>query len=74
MVISFVCLLSQCLFLLSGTEILSTRLTNSIGPVGLKSRYETFPDSKFIHKIKMKFIIRREEETEYQCISCLDTK
>ena len=48
MVISFVCLLSQCLFLLSGTEILSTRLTNSIGPVGLKSRYETFPDSKFI--------------------------
>ena len=48
MVISFVCLLSQCLFLLSGTEILSTRLTNSIGPVGLKCRYETFPDSKFI--------------------------
>ena len=48
MVISFVCLLSQCLFLLSGTEILSTRLTNSIGPVGLKRRYETFPDSKFI--------------------------
>ena len=48
MVIIFVCLWSQCLFWLSGTEILSTRLTNSIGPVGHKSRHETFPDSKFI--------------------------